>query len=419
MFAKPKVVVLGGGFGGLESAFYLRHVLGDRIDLTLVSDSRYFTFKPNTIYIPFGEDPEKSRTALLPAMKRKNIHFVHGIALEIEPVARRVETSHGPIFYDYLIVATGAGMHPEEIPGFRENVHTLWTTQQLLRVGDGLERLVDAAKSGSRQRLMFLAPPKHPCLAPLYEMALMTDTWLREKGVRDNVEFTWATAEHKYFQAFGPRMHHVVEDEFDRREIDGLTGLKVSGVEPGRVLFHNKCSLGYDFLIGAAPYIAMQRYPSLAENQRGFLEVDPDSRRVKFQDRVFAVGDTADFPLKQAYLALLQADAAADHIAAEILGTQPKIDFHPVNLYVMEQFNKAAFVQAPLKYTASGSGQVEVDPEAAHEYQVGVSPLWRVGKKVMGVYLPWRFGHGEPFHAGLAWNAINAGLKMAKSVLAS
>jgi hypothetical protein len=42
MTAKPRIVVIGGGFGGLEAAFYLRHKLGDRADLTLVSDRPFF-----------------------------------------------------------------------------------------------------------------------------------------------------------------------------------------------------------------------------------------------------------------------------------------------------------------------------------------------------------------------------------------
>src|SRR6266516_4002856 len=64
MAAKPKVVVLGGGFGGLESTFYLRHKLGEQVALTLVSGRDSFLFKPNTIYIPFGEDPEKFEISL-------------------------------------------------------------------------------------------------------------------------------------------------------------------------------------------------------------------------------------------------------------------------------------------------------------------------------------------------------------------
>ena len=57
--AKPKVVVLGGGFGGLETAYRLRKRVGDKADITIVSDRERFLFKPNTIYIPYGLDPDK------------------------------------------------------------------------------------------------------------------------------------------------------------------------------------------------------------------------------------------------------------------------------------------------------------------------------------------------------------------------
>ena len=58
---------------------------------------------------------------------------------------------------------------------------------------------------------------------------------------------------------------------------------------------------------------------------------------------------------------------------------------------------------------------MDVDDE---QYKVGVSPIWRLGKKVLGLYLPWRFGHGEPFHAGFAWDAMDMGLKVMSKALA-
>lgn len=51
MAAEPKVVVLGSGFGGLASTFYLRHKFGEQVALTLVSGRDSFLFKPNTIYM--------------------------------------------------------------------------------------------------------------------------------------------------------------------------------------------------------------------------------------------------------------------------------------------------------------------------------------------------------------------------------
>jgi sulfide:quinone oxidoreductase len=62
--AGPEVVVLGGGFGGLETAFDLRMLAGDRARITLVSDLDHFFFKPNSIYVPFGLDPKRLRVPL-------------------------------------------------------------------------------------------------------------------------------------------------------------------------------------------------------------------------------------------------------------------------------------------------------------------------------------------------------------------
>ena len=57
MSERQRVVILGAGFAGLETAFLLRMRLRDRVDLTLVSERAAFTFRPNTIYVPFGADP--------------------------------------------------------------------------------------------------------------------------------------------------------------------------------------------------------------------------------------------------------------------------------------------------------------------------------------------------------------------------
>jgi sulfide:quinone oxidoreductase len=62
--AKLKIVVLGGDFGGLETAFYLCMRLHDKADTTLVSGHDHFFFKPNTIYMPFGLDPNELRLDL-------------------------------------------------------------------------------------------------------------------------------------------------------------------------------------------------------------------------------------------------------------------------------------------------------------------------------------------------------------------
>ena len=418
MSAKPKVVILGGGFGGLEATFYLRHKLGDDVDLTLVSDRDYFLFKPNTIYIPFGADPEKYKIPLDRPTHKKKIELVQATVRGIDPDSKQVAVDGREVGYDYLVVATGAAMRPEEIPGFKEHVLTLWTPEEMLRLREALQKVLEKARAGERQTILFLVPPNNRCSGPLYEMVIMTDTWLRRQKARDPVRLVWTTMEESYIQAFGPRLNTVVTEEFEERGIEGHKGFVVTSVEPGEVTYQNGQRLRYDVAVGFPPYVAARRYSELASDDRGFLHVEAESRRVKGTSDIFAVGDAADFPIKQAFLALLQADAAADHLAAEIAGRKPEVNYEPMSMCVMEELNKATFAQVPLKYTDDPDRPVVVDVDDQEHYKVGVSPMWRVGKKLLGLYLPWRFGSGEPFHAGLAWDAMDMGLKVMAKIMA-
>jgi sulfide:quinone oxidoreductase len=85
---------------------------------------------------------------------------------------------------------------------------------------------------------------------------------------------------------------------------------------------------------------------------------------------------------------------------------------------VMDMFDKAAFAQVPLRLTGDATDPVAVRPEADGAYRVGVSPLWRLGKKTLGLYVSRRFRRGQPFHAGTARQVMDAGLKNMASVLA-
>ena len=142
------------------------------------------------------------------------------------------------------------------------------------------------------------------------------------------------------------------------------------------------------------------------------------TRQVTGHPDIYAVGDAGDFPVKQAFLAFLQADAAAEHLSARILGAEPEIAFEPISMCVMEQFDKATFAQVPLKLTGVPEKPVEVDSAAAEAYKVGSYAAWRLGKKALGYYLPFRFALGNPFHAGVPWKGMEAGLKGMSSLMA-
>jgi len=419
MSSKAHVVVAGGGFAGLETAFLLHHRLHDDVKITIVSDRDYFLFRPNTIYIPFGLDPSELEIPLDHPTARQHIDFVQGRVVGVDSSGHTLQLERGSVAYDKLVIATGAGMRPEEVPGLAEHGATIWTPETMLALRRTVERIVQRGKEGKTTTVLFLIPPNNKCAGPLYEIVFMLETHLRRHEARSPVHLVWASAEHSYIQAFGPKLHEVVTEEFAERGIEGHLEHAVSEVGPSQVRFQNGAVIDYDELVSFPPYIAAVTYEGLPADERGFLQTDPLSRLVAGHENVYAPGDAGDFPVKQAFLAFLQADATAEAIVADVEGREsPRVTFDPVSMCVMEQFDKATFAQVPLRETGIPDRPVEVRPDAGDDYKVGSAPVWRLGKKLLGIYLPMRFRAGEPFHAGAAWQMMDVGLKAMSGVLA-
>jgi sulfide:quinone oxidoreductase len=419
MHAKPQVLVLGSGFAALETIFLLRMRLHDRVDIRLVSDSNHFVFRPNSIYVPFGADPASLLVDLAKPLARRHVAFESGAVAAVDPDGRFVSLADGQRFrYDKLVVATGADTNAAEVPGLAEYAATIWTPDSMLGVRRRFDQVRAAARRGESQRVLFLVPPNNKCSGPLYEIVFMLETWLRRQHAREHVDITWSTYEQGFIQAFGPRLHELVREEFAERGIDGHTEEVVTEVLPGEVRYADGSSRGCDHVIAFPPYVSAVRYPALPSDERGFVETDLETRLVAGHEDIYAPGDAGDFPIKQAFLAFLQADAVADHIAAEVSGGPFRAPFDPVSMCIMEMFDKATFAQVPVELTGDPSRPVRVRPGADGDYKVGTSPVWRLGKKMLGFSVPMRFAAGEPFHAGKGWQAMDVGIKAMSGMLA-
>jgi NADH dehydrogenase FAD-containing subunit len=362
--ASPTVAVVGGGFAGLEAAFTLREILGEHVELPLVVDSPYFLTRPNNIYVPFGRDPRLHVPLSSPAARR-DLTLHRSPLIGLDPDANRIDLADGTsIPYDYLVLATGAAMRPAEIPGLDEYAHTVWTPDRAKTLGTELKRVAEFARAKRDQSVLFLVPRGNQCSAPLYDMALLLEEWLRSELVRDHVAIELTTYEGRYLEAFGPDLHGAARAEFAARGITGTTGAEVDTVHPDRVTYTDGTTRPYDLLITFPPHVAAVPYSGLPANERGFLKTDPATSRVMGTENVFAPGDAGDFAVKLAYLALRQADAAADEIAWRI---DP---------------------------TAKGDRR-------RLDFQVGVSPLWNPGRMSVRVYMPRLFAAGRPSQTGI------------------
>src|SRR5207248_4491793 len=108
MEQKYKVVILGGGFGGLAAAQKLKHA---PVDVTLVDRRNFHLFQPLLYQVATGSLSPGEIAAPLRSIlsKQKNTRVLLGEAVDIDPLAKEVVLKDGAtLSYDSLIVATGS-----------------------------------------------------------------------------------------------------------------------------------------------------------------------------------------------------------------------------------------------------------------------------------------------------------------------
>lgn len=415
----PRVVVLGTGVAAIEATLLLHSRLSGRVDLQVVSDRERFLLRPNLVYVPFGAEPVASELDMDIVLANQGIGLIAQAVEGVDSDAGRVHIADGSqIPYEHLVIATGARPRPQEIPGLREHAVTMSDSASVLALRERFTHLRGQGREGASERVLFVVPRHNQCTLPLYEVALMLDTWLRRERAREPLRIVFVTHEMSFAQACGPRMHDVLDREFTERGMDRHAGEELIDVRAHEAAFAGGRTERFDLLVTIPPQGPSVRYDGLPADDRGFLRVAADTRQVLGHPELYAPGDAGDFPIKDTFLALLQADAVADHIAAVVTGRDFKRPFDALSTNVIDMLDRAAFAQVPLEVTGDGDHPVRVRAGAESDYKLGVSSAWRMSKRVFASSVLMRFAAGEPFRAGAGWHLMDVGARAMEGMLA-
>jgi sulfide:quinone oxidoreductase len=408
----PRVVVLGAGIAGLEAALLLARQLSGRVDVQVVSDDDRFILRPNLVYVPFGADPAASSLSVGETLARAAITRKRGRVAGIDPEAGRVHLVSGhQLPYEHLVIATGAASWRRAIPGLEEHAVSILEPDGMLVLQERCVRARGRAREGVRQRLVFVVAPHNRYPLPLYEVALMLDTWLRREGAREHVDLSFVTDEASFVEAAGPRMHEIIEREFAERGIDARTRERLVEARPHEASFAGGSVERFDLLVTAPPHRAALSFEGLPADEHGFVRVENATRQVLGHPEVYAPGDGGDFPLKDGFLALLQADAAAHHIAAVVSRTRFEHPFEPTSTQIVDMLDKAAFAQLTLETADDPDHPARLRSGGSDDYKVGVSRAARATKRMFSSHLLTQFAAGEPFRTGPRWRFMDLGAR--------
>lgn len=157
-----KILILGGGFGGIRCALDLEKKLKGEAEITLIDRNGYHLFVPALYEVAsvYGlkKDPfavQLRRTVCMPyadIFQGKHINFIQAEIIEINlGEKKQVRTSGGYIIdYDYLVLALGGEVADYNIPGVKEYSHQFKTLEDSLFTNQVLENMSEQFKKGER-----------------------------------------------------------------------------------------------------------------------------------------------------------------------------------------------------------------------------------------------------------------------------
>lgn len=398
--AGARVVVVGGGIAGVEAALALRKRLRRRDTVTLVAHETVLVHRPDALYVPFGGAIEPIMHPLAAPIREAGIEIVPELAHAIDPTARIVATARHELRYDAAVIATGASARLDDIPGFAANAQILWRLPDLIRLRIALQDLGGALRRGARATVLFVVPPGNRWAGPVYETALMLDTWLRRRRLRGGVEIRVATAERALLESLGAGAHATLRRELAAREIESHVAVALARVDAGRAHFDGGRTIDFDLLVGGVPYAAGALLAELPADERGLVQVDAGSMAVQGIDGLFAVGDATSAGVKQAPAAIANASVGAESVRCMLRGQPLPNRESPRPIYLMDALDRAICVVGP-----PGLADLVQGEEGS---RASTSPVWRLARRAVAGHLARRFGAGRPVTGGARWLGMRA-----------
>ncbi len=324
-----KILILGGGFGGLVTAENLAESLNGEHQITLVSPNRTFTFYPALVRLAFGQLEEEDVTFDLEKKLTKiGVKFVEGEVLHLKPEIHRVQIAgkefNGDLSYDYLVIAMGRRLATEKIYGFFDHAHHLLGVKAAKEFG----KAVDEFDHGN---IVVAMSPDSFLPVPVCETAFALAN-LKKDSPTKPVTITAVFPETVEKAFGGAKIHDELEKAFNKHQITLIENYSISKILPNKIMSNDDREIQFDLLMLIPPFQGQSRlFENGITDELNFVEVD-NYLRIEGINDAYAVGDIASFPgPKLAHIAVGQANVAATNIINQIEGKEPReVYYHDI-----------------------------------------------------------------------------------------
>jgi len=348
-----KVLVLGGGLAGVESAIFLREY---GMDVTLVSNRDYLYIYPTSIWVPTSDASFEDVSMPLDELAK-----VHGFELVIDEVEsiksseQKVYAKESTYEYDFLVVALGSGKMKHK--GIENTLTICGEPKESLDIKVKLDNLI--AKGSGKIAMGFGGNPKDSSNVrggPTFEVLFNVHHKLKKLGIRDNFELTFFAPMAQPGARMGEKALGMMDMFFSRLNIKKQVGKKIVEFKENAIVFEDESEIESDLtmFIAAGDGHDVFKNSDLPLNEAGFVKINDYcqvSDGESTVENLFVVGDSAalqgpDWKAKQGHIAEVMARNTAFNIKMIEDGSKAFKGYmdHLNILCVMDSGDGAAFV---------------------------------------------------------------------------
>ncbi|MES9959967.1 MAG: FAD-dependent oxidoreductase [Sedimenticola sp.] len=324
-----RVTIVGAGFAALTAAQKLRKLDPD-MEITLVAPQPEFSYLPGTIWIPSGiREPEDLLLNLEHFFRRHRILYHQGSATGLREGGRILETDNGEIGNDGLVICSG-GRFIKKLPGIEHSITPCEGIPAAMKIRERLKEM-----QGGTIAVGFAGNPKEPSAmrgGPMFEFLFGIDRQLRLEKRRDRFNLVFFTPAPSPGNRLGPKAVKGLLKEMEKRNIRTHLGHKMKGFTDGKVTTEGG-EFEADLILFMPGMTGNQWFDNtdLPRSEGGLIRADRQCR-VEGMEKVYVAGDSGSFPgpdwmPKQAHMADLQAETAANNLVAEFNGQEPNDTF--------------------------------------------------------------------------------------------
>ncbi len=394
-----KLVILGAGTGGTMMLNKLSGILNkEEWQITIVDQYATHYYQPGFLFIPFGIYSERD------VIKPKRDFFPVGADViiseieKIEPEQNRVLLKNKAVLnYDYLIIATGTKIRPDEIEGmtgelWHKNIFDFYT----LEGASALAKFFKYWEGGKLVLNIAEMPIKCP-VAPL-EFVFLADWYFTERGIRDKVDIHFVTPLPGAFTK--PKAASILGNFLEKKNIKLTSDFNIAKVdnENKSIVSWDETEIPFDVLVTIPTNMGDE---AIARSEMGdelnFIPTDKHTLKADKYDNIFVIGDATNLPSSKAGSVVhFEAEVLTENFLSAIDGKElrAKFDGH-ANCYIESGFGKGILIDF----------NYETEPLPGKFPLPGIGPFSLLEETKMNHY-------GKVMFRWIYWNILLKGLEL-------